>query len=59
MQLELARSLNGVSVYLAMNGQDKNQLNRAIPAATVDGILGKLGSQPPDKQGSKVHILRG
>jgi hypothetical protein len=49
--LDLARSLNGASVYLAMNGQDKNQLNRAKPAATVDAILGKLDGQPPDKQG--------
>jgi hypothetical protein len=49
--LDLARSLNGASVYLAMNSQDKNQLNRAIPAATFDAILGKLDGQPPDKQG--------
>jgi hypothetical protein len=34
-----------------MNSQDKNQLNRAIPAATFDAILGKLDGQPPDKQG--------
>jgi hypothetical protein len=48
-------SLNGASVSLAiMNGQDKNQLNRAITAATV----GKLGVQP-DKQGFSGCIFCG